>query len=413
MRRVLPAVLLLTVAAAVISTASGPVQAPAPGVGLAPARNVIVITMDGMRWQELFDGADRSLMGKDEKAIVESSSYKRFWRATIDGRRAAMLPFFWSVVARDGQVFGDPAHQSVAHVTNGVWFSYPGYSEMLAGVADPRVDSNDKIPNPNVTVLEWLSRRPGFEGRVEAFGAWDVLPFILNAGRSRLRIGDGYPPAPDPKTDRERAINDLADDLPLLWAGAPLDAPIMHAALESLRTRRPRVLYVMLGETDEWAHEGRYDWYLDAAYRSDRFIRRMWETAQAMPEYTKQTALVLATDHGRGATASDWTDHGRKVPAAERTWMAVMGPGTEALGLRQGVTVANAQIAATIAALVGEDFRTGVPAAAPALPGVTGGARAPAAFALPGKTVTPVSAAPALPGMPAVTAPPAASSPKR
>ena len=409
MRRSLPAVLLLIVAATVISTAAGPVQAPAPGAALALARNVIVITMDGMRWQELFDGADRSMMGKDEKAIVDSSSYKRFWRATADGRRAAMMPFFWSVVAREGQVFGDPAHQSLSHVTNGLWFSYPGYSEMLAGVADPRVDSNDKIPNPNVTVLEWLSRRPGYEGRVEAFGAWDVLPFILNAGRSRLRIGDGYPPAPDPKTDRERAINDFAADLPLFWDGAPLDAPIMQAALESLRTRRPRVLYVMLGETDEWAHESRYDLYLDAASRSDRFIRRMWETAQAMPEYANQTALVLATDHGRGATASDWTDHGRKVPAAERTWMAVMGPGTAALGLRQGVTVANAQIAATVAALVGEDFRTGVPAAAPALPGVTGAARAPAAPALLGVTVPRVSAALAMPSMP-VTAPPAASS---
>jgi hypothetical protein len=203
---------------------------------------------------------------------------------------------------------------------------------------------------------------------VEAFGAWDVLPFILNAARSRLPVSGGYPPVPVPRTDRERAINDLADDLPLLWEGAPLDAPIMQAALESLRTRRPRVLYVLLGETDEWAHEGRYDWYLDAAWRSDRFIRRVWEAAQSMPEYAGQTALVLATDHGRGATPQDWTDHGRKVPAAERTWMAVMGPGTEALGLRQGITVANAQVASTIAALVGEDFRSGVPAAAPALP---------------------------------------------
>ena len=98
-------------------------------------KNVIVITLDGMRWQELF-GADRSLMGKDEKAIIDSSSYKRFWRETRDGRRAALMPFFWSVVARDGQVFGDPTRQSLAHVTNGLWFSYPGYSEMLAGVAD-------------------------------------------------------------------------------------------------------------------------------------------------------------------------------------------------------------------------------------------------------------------------------------
>jgi hypothetical protein len=247
---------------------------------------------------------------------------------------------------------------------------------MLAGVADPRVDSNDKIPNPNVTVLEWLNGLPAYRGRVSAFGAWDVLPFIVNEARSRLPVGAGYPPVPAPKTDRERAINDLADDLPPIWDGAPLDAPIMQAALECLRVRRPRILYVMLGETDEWAHDGRYDLYLDAAFRSDRFIRRVWETLQRMPAYANSTALVLATDHGRGATNADWTDHGRKVPAAEATWIAVMGPGVPA-GLRESVTVTNAQVASTIAALLGEDFRKAVPAAAPALPGIA--ADAPAA----------------------------------
>ena len=371
MRRLVPAVCLLTVAAAVIVFGAALSEQPAAARALVQARHVIVITLDGMRWQEVFGGAERPLMGKDEKSIVESLSYRRFWRDGVEERRAALMPFLWSVVARSGQVFGDPGHQSVAHVTNGLWFSYPGYSELLAGVADPRVDSNEKKPNPNVSVLEWLNGRPGFEGRVEAFGAWDVLPFILAVERSKLPVGDGYPPVPAPKTDRERAINDVADDLPRLWEGAPFDAPIMQAAMESLRTRRPRVLYVLLGETDEWAHEGRYDMYLDAASRADRFIRRVWEAAQAMPEYANQTALVVTTDHGRGATQADWTDHGRKVPAAERTWIAVMGPGTEPLGLRQGVTVANAQVASTIAALVGEDFRSGVPAAAPALPGVT------------------------------------------
>jgi hypothetical protein len=280
------------------------------------------------------------------------------------------MPFFWSVVAKQGQVFGDPARGSLSRVTNGLWFSYPGYSEMLAGVADPRVDSNDKIPNPNVTVLEWLNGLPRYRGRVATFGAWDVLPFIVNAKRSGLPAGDGYPPVPEARTDRERAINDLTEDLPPIWEGVSLDAPIMHAAIECLRTRRPRVLYVMLGETDEWAHEKRYDLYLDAAFRSDRFIRRVWEMAQRMPQYAGTTALVLATDHGRGANHADWANHGRKVPAAEATWSAVMGPGTPALGVRESVTVTTAQVAATIAALLGEDFRKGVPAAAPPLPGL-------------------------------------------
>ena len=341
-----------------------PGASPAPG----PAANVIVITLDGMRWQELFSGAERSLLGKDEKAITESAAYKRFWRDTPEARRDALMPFFWSMVAKEGQVFGDPSRGGLCRLTNGLWFSYPGYAEMLAGVADPRVDSNDKIPNPNVTVLEWLNSLPGYRGRVAAFGAWDLLPYIVNTRRSGVPAGDGYPPVPDPQTDRERAINALAEDLPPLWDGAPLDAPIMHAAIECLRTRRPRVLYVMLGETDEWAHENRYDLYLDAAWRADRFIRRVWDMAQGMPEYAGTTALVLATDHGRGARGADWTDHGRKVPAAEATWAAVMGPATPALGVRAAVTVTTSQVAATVAALVGEDFRAAVPAAAPPLP---------------------------------------------
>jgi hypothetical protein len=336
--------------------------------GASPtATNVIVVTMDGLRWQEAFGGAERALLGKaGEKP--ESTPMKRFWRETPEARRAALLPFLWEVVARQGQIFGDPGRESLAHVTNGLWFSYPGYAEMLSGVADPRIDSNNRIPNPNVTVLEWLNSRPAFAGKVAAFGAWDLLPWILNVERSRLPAGDGYPPVPKPLTDRERAINDLADDLPPMWEGAPFDAPIMHAALECLRTRKPRVLYVMLGETDEWAHEERYDLYLDSAWRGDRFIRRIWEAAQAMPEYRGRTALVIAVDHGRGATAKDWTDHGRKVPAAERTWMAVMGPAVEPLGVRASLTVTTAQIAATVATLVGEDFHAAIPKTAPPLP---------------------------------------------
>ena len=124
----------------------------------------------------------------------------------------------------------------------------------------------------------------------------------------------------------------------------------------------------MLGEGDEWAHAGRYDLYLDATFRADRFIRRVWDTLQSMPEYANQTTLLVTTDHGRGATTTDWNDHGTKVPAAEPTWMFALGPGVPPLGVREGVTVTTSQLAATIAAAVGEDFKAAVPKAAPPLP---------------------------------------------
>jgi hypothetical protein len=331
--------------------------------------NVLVVTFDGMRWQELFGGLDRSLNTKPEGGVAKPEIVAaRFDRPTPEARREALLPFLWTVVAREGQLFGDPSRGSAVRVTNGLWFSYPGYNEMLTGAADPRVDSNEKKVNPNLTVLEWLNGRPGFAGRVAAYGSWDVLPFIVAAERSGLHTNGDGAALREPASDRDRLLNAFTDDLPHYWAGERFDAATMQGALEYLRTRQPRVLYVMLGETDEWAHGRRYDLYLDAAWRSDRFVRRLWEEAQSLPAYRGRTALVLATDHGRGATTADWTDHGEKLPAAGRVWMAVMGPGTPALGVREGVEVTQSQLAATVAALLGEDFQAAAPRAAPPLP---------------------------------------------
>jgi hypothetical protein len=361
----------VALAAAAALAAAGPqAAAEAPA---APLRvdNVLVVTLDGLRWQEVFSGLDATLNSRSDGGVAKPERLAaRFGRPTAQARREALLPFLWTVVAREGQVLGDPGRGSLVRVTNGLWFSYPGYSELFAGVADPRVSSNDKRTNPNLTVLEWLNRRPGFEGRVAASGTWDVFPWIFAVERSRLPVFGSGPPFPQPASEREALVNELSASLPAYWEGVPFDAAVMEGAIEYLRTRQPRVLAVLLGETDEWAHERRYDLYLDAAHRSDRFVRRLWETAQSLPAYRGRTALLLATDHGRGATARDWTDHGEKVPAAERIWMAAMGPGTPALGVREGLAATQSQLAATIAALLGEDFRAAVPAAAPPLPGL-------------------------------------------
>ncbi len=354
----------LALAAALVSTLWFTEPVPA---SQAPARNVVVITIDGYRWQEMFGGVDATYFPKDAQGRPGAME-RRFWRETAQQRRSALTPFLWDEVAKQGQIIGAPEANSLAHVTNGLWFSYPGYNEMFAGVADPRIDSNNKVPNPNITVLEWLNTRPGLAGRVAAFGAWDVLPYILNAERSGLPVGSGFDPVPQPASQAQRDINTLARDLPTFWSYGTLDAPIVYAALDALRTSQPRVLYAMLGEVDEWAHQGKYDLYVDAAYRSDAFIRRFWTTLQSLPAYAGQTTLLVTTDHGRGATVKDWTDHGRDVPAAERTWFAAMGPGVPVLGVRRDLTVTTAQLAATIASLLGEDFRAAVPVAAPPLP---------------------------------------------
>ena len=63
---------------------------------------------------------------------------------------------------------------------------------------------------------------------------------------------------------------------------------------------------------------------------------------------------------------ADWKHHGAKVRGAQNIWIAVLGPATPALGERANAeSVTQAQVAATVAALLGEDYRASVPAAAP------------------------------------------------
>ncbi len=357
----------LSIACVLVAVATLVVSAQQP-----PAvTNLLLVTMDGMRWQEVFGGLQKELVTKEDGGVAEAAVARlkeRFDAPTAEQRREKLMPFLWGTIGKQGQIFGDASRGSVARLTNGLRFSYPGYNEILAGFPDPRVDSNDRVFNPNVTVLEWLNKRPGFSGKVAAFASWELLPWILNQPRSGVPSNGDGPPIRQPKTDRDRLLNEISADLPPYWSESRFDAVTGIGALEYLRTHHPRVMYVMLGETDEWAHGRRYDLYLDAAQRNDRFIRTLWEAAQTIPQYGNRTALLVTTDHGRGDTGRDWTDHGQKVPAAERIWMAGLGPSIAPLGSRGNVEdVTQSQIAATVAALLGEDYARAQPKAAPPL----------------------------------------------
>jgi hypothetical protein len=337
---------------------------------LRKAENVIIVTLDGFRWQELFDGADESFMDAKQGGVKDIAGLKKkYLRETVEIRREALMPFFWGTVAKKGQVFGNPARKAAAKITNGKKFSYPGYSEMFCGVADPRIISNAKLDNPNLSVLEFLNGRPDFKDKVEAACTWDVFPFIFRSKKSGLRVYAAWEPLKDEKlTDRERTLNETMQLIPRYWPDNAFDVFTMGAARSALERRKPRVLYVGLGETDEWGHGRRYDLYLDAANKADQFLAELWERIQKDRQYKDRTALLITTDHGRGSTRADWTDHGIAVAGAEFIWVGVMGPDCPATGERENVEVTQSQIAATVAALVGEDFKAASPKAAPPLP---------------------------------------------
>jgi hypothetical protein len=356
----------------------------AAAVGLAgvsqagETRAVVLIIADGLRWQEVFTGAERALLAPDlgggwqpEKELVDL-----WWRESPEERRALLFPFLWGTVAKEGQLYGNRTRGSRAHVTNPRHFSYPGYNEILTGWGDPAIDSNDYGPNPNRTLFEWLNERPAFKGRVQAVATWNEFHDIFAEKRSHLPLIAGATPPALGRDPGMKMLDELYRTTTLLDEG---DVPnsFMHvAAREVLRTKKPRLLFVGYGETDNWAHQGRYDRVLASAHQFDAFVADLWATAQSIPEYRGHVTFVIATDHGRGHGPRDWKDHGVKQPGSDDIWIAVLGPDTPALGERHDIPdVTQSQIAATIGTLLGEDYRAAEPRAAPPLADALGRAR--------------------------------------
>ena len=355
----------LVVGALLVASSSLAAQ-PAPRASSA----VVLITIDGLRWQEVFTGADSALVSRKEGGVPDTARLRRdYWRSSADERRRALLPFVWGTIAARGTIWGNVAAGSDAHVTNGLKFSYPGYNEMLTGAPDPQIDKNGFGPNPNVTVFEALSKRPGLTDRVAAFGSWEVFANIFNRKRAHFPVHVAYdkPPGAKPGTP-ERPIDRVYRTTTRPWDdGMSFDAFMQALVIDWVKTRKPRVLFVGFGESDEWAHDKRYDLVLRSAHDVDGYIAELWNTMQRMPEYRGAVTFIVTTDHGRGVGA-EWTDHGKDVAGAEQVWIAMIGPGAPTLGeAKGGPAITQAQIAATVAAMVGEDWRALSPKAAPSL----------------------------------------------
>jgi hypothetical protein len=334
-------------------------------------RNVVLVVTDGVRWQEVFGGADSLLLFGDPRRVGGDTAGMRrdFWRPSSSERRAALLPFLWGTIGRRGQLFGNFNAGSRVLVTNRLNFSYPGYNEMLAGFADTLIDSNEFGTNPNVTVLEWLNQREEYRGKVAAFATWDVFDDIFARERSGIAMHTGWArPYPTPRDAHDSLMNRLYATTHREWGNNAWDA-FMHAVmLRHLSAEKPRVLFVGYGETDEWAHAGRYDRYLRSARRVDAFLAELWTFFQSHPDYRGQTTMIVTTDHGRGRTPQDWSNHGADVAGAEEMWLAIIGPDTPALGERTSVLpVIQSQIASTLAAFLGFDYRGEMRRPAPAI----------------------------------------------
>ena len=359
-------IMAFAIAAAIICTTgserlfaknSGPFQAKAEKPQI---ENVIVVTTDGFRWQEVFRGVDSSITSIERfNQFKKAYIFEHFGGKTAAESRAKLLPFFWGTIAKEGVVYGNRDFGNNVNVTNPYWFSYPGYSELFCGYVDTLINSNHYKENPNTNVFEFINRQPGFKDKVAAFAEWGAFANILNAKRSGIPVVCGQESAMPTGDSLQSILGQMKRDSYLPFDTEMVqDVFVQYAALDYLKKKAPRVCYISFGETDEWAHEGHYLDYLTAAHRVDKWLGELWYFIQHDPRYKNKTALIVTADHGRGDLDKKlWTSHKRSIPGSDQIWIALIGPGIAAAGESHApLQLYQNQVAATIAELLGLHF---------------------------------------------------------
>ena len=300
---------------------------------------VVVLTWDGVRWQEVMNGIDAQL----ERQMSRTPH--------LDRSPESLLPNLHRLATSEGVLLGDDAAPITASSPSTV--SLPGYSEIFSG-RSPTCSNNDCPATEKPTLLdEWQAAHP--ETPMTIISSWsrtpraaarDLSPIAVSAGRAFVVRPDEFCNS----AELCKQFNSGAQLAP--WPGTDdyrPDRATASLALTYLQTHHPQFLFVGLGDTDEYAHRGDYDGYLGALRRADDTLGALHQWLSEQQRQGHRTLLVVTADHGR---SSAFMHHGG-APEAARVWALFAGSVVTARGRLITTPRRLADIAPTIRSTLG------------------------------------------------------------
>ena len=284
---------------------------------------VVLVVLDGVRWQEVFGGADRAL------------AYDRGMNPLAWASPRKLMPNLQRLLDTRAIALGAPGHGAVITATGPQFISMPGYLEIFAGRPDPTCDSNDCVRPVAHTVVDDVLQSSGADD-VAVVSSWpsiaraasaDPSRLVVSAGRKRVERGDVL--RADEATAEQLDRGGLAKAFPGIGDYRP-DAITARVALRVLAVEHPRFLFVGLGDADEYGHRNDYHGYLEAVRASDAFLGDLFATLDQMGARGRHTTVLVTADHGR---AYSFQDHGGRYPESGRVWLVAAGGDVHGHGL--------------------------------------------------------------------------------
>ena len=303
-----------------------------------PADIVVVLTIDGVRWQEIFRGSD-PILGRNLGPEFAP------WQTP-----AALTPHLHQLAAGQGTLLGADTAPMVASSPSTV--SLPGYSEIFSG-RGPSCANNDCPATTEMTLLdEWRQRDPNAQltilsswSRIGRAAAKDLSGMTVSAGQSVKVHAERF--CVEPGLCLRYHVSTHVSPWPGDDDYRP-DRATSALALEYLRVHQPQFLFVGLGDTDEHAHHGDYRGYLQALHAADATIGAIGQWLLEKEQQGHRTLLVCTTDHGR----SHGFNHHGGAPEAARVWALFAGSVVAARGQLVANTTRLADIAPTVRTFV-------------------------------------------------------------
>lgn len=263
----------------------------------AVAENVILLMLDGVRWQEVYKG--------DAQGMI----FRNLWRE----------------LAAEGLMFGNRDQGAPMTVSNGTNISLPAYQSIMAGFRQD-CGSNGCGRIRTETLQERLLRELGGSRLgVATIASWEKIPHAVEHRAGATFVNAAFEPLADGTKDPELDEINLAQtrDLPL-WKGARFDRYTWAHSMRYLARHKPRFLFISLNDADEWAHRGEWSRYVEALRQYDGYLRELVAALKSMGEYGQKTMLIVTTDHGRGE-GGNWKHHGWIWPSSRFVWMYARG----------------------------------------------------------------------------------------
>lgn len=205
-------------------------------LGLFQSPEIILITLDGVRWQEIYQGTD-SLLYKDKISSRE------------------LFPNLYNRFVDQGIAIG-ATEPMVASGPN--FISLPGYLEITRGYPSSDCQTNSCDPILHESIFFWFNS-------AAVFSSWqNIRKAVPNKDYIYIDIESKY--RKDYLTEK--------------------------AAIDYLNCHDPNFIWISFGDMDEWAHANNYNNYLESLKYADKFI------GVIVNKYPNSN-IIITTDHGR------------------------------------------------------------------------------------------------------------------